>query len=664
MTGLFRRTSGNGVPGGSARTLARLLLLAALTAGASAQAQSVPAPAPTPAAADDYPPPEEAQAAPDVAPIAVTTLATGTALSLDWVGQPVTVLTRDDMARIGGADFTRVLAAIPGATWERNGAAGAYTGLHLRGAGSDDTLVMIDGVRMPDVGSVGGGFDFGTLTGVGIDRIDVLRGAGSLVWGSGAIGGVIALTTPETKGLAASVEVGSRDTLAGNLAYGIVRDRYALSLNAGYTATDDIPARREDGPGGFHQWRFGGRARANLTPTLSINASARYADDKATGNAFPLPPELAGATAQALDTEQFSGRAWAHFDSGTVTLDSGYSLAATRRVYAARGTAGLVSANWLGKSERIDLTGSVKLPARLVANFGADAEWTAISGGGDARHSAAITSGHVLLGWYGPVAAVTAGLRIDDHSQFGSHDSYAINASIKLAEHLRLRGSYATGFKAPTLYQLYSSYGRATLRPETARSYDGGLEYSARDGQVRLAATVYRRDSRDLIGLAGCLATNELACSSLLGGTFANIGAARADGVELEAVLAPSAKWHLSGAYSFVHATDQTPFSVNQGSDLARRPRHAFTAAADWTSPFKGVVLGVDLHMQSASWDDADHTVRLPAGAITTLRASLPFGSFVEFYGRVENLFNNHLPTIDGYGATGRGVFVGVRARI
>ncbi len=624
-----------------------LLAIAVLAPAAPVVAAQAPPAAP---AADDYPPPEEARPAADVNPVAETTVATGTKLSADKVAQPVTVLTPDDLNRIGGADFTRVLAAIPGATWERYGAAGAYTGLHLRGAGVDDVLVMIDGVRMQDVAGIGSGFDFGTLTGLGIDRVDVLRGADSVVWGSGAIGGVIAITTPETKGVVASGEVGSRGTFAVNGATGVRKDRYALALNTGYTASDDIPGRKENMPGGFHQWRFGGRARYGLTDDLSLVAVARFADNKAGGNAFPLPFELAGNTVQGAETEQFSGRTGAHYERGAVTLDAGYALASTRRVYDVGNAGGAVVATWLGRSQRADLIGAITLPAGFIANFGADGEWIGYSSSFDREHRARIASGHGVISWYGHGVTLAAGARLDHHSAFGSHTSYNANASVTVREGLRLRTSFAQAFKSPTLYQLYSAYGNPALRPETGESYDAGVDYSGDDGRVRLAASLYHRDTRNLIARPTT--------------RFANIGQTRAQGIELEAALVPSTKWRFSALYSYGSATSRTPGSANLGKDLRRRPRHALTTAIDWTSPFKGIVLGLDLRAQSASWDDGANTVRLGAGEVTTLRASLPLGNFIEFYARVENLFNDHHATTAAYGTTGRGLFGGIRVRL
>ena len=664
MTGLIRSAAGRAAV--TEIVMATVLVASGLVSG-PALAQDVP-PANSPtgsaaSAADDYPPPEEAQAAPDIAPIPITTIATGGKLPLDNVAQSVTVLTSDDLERIGGADFTRALALIPGVTWTRDGAQGTDTQVHMRGSEASDVLVTIDGVRMNDVAGMSGGYDFGTLTMAGIERIDVLRGSNSLIWGSGAIGGVIALTTPETKGVLASIETGSRDNVAENLALGVKKDRYALAFNVGYVAANNVPAPLDDGPGGFHQWHLAGRGRYSLTDTLSFVATARYADGKQSGNGFPLPLELTGDAAAALETEQFSGRAGAHFEKGGVALDAGYALATTRRVYVAQNEPGDVTAIWLGRSERVDLTGSVKLPAGFLANFGADDEWTGYSGSYDSEHRARIDSGHLLLGWYGPVATLAAGLRVDDHSQFGSHDSFSANGSLKLLEGVRLRGSYADGFKAPTLYQLWSAYGNAGLAPETAESYDAGVEYSGDDGRVRLTASVYRRDSRNLIAFVGCAGMTTSVCSDRSNGTFANVGVARADGVELEATLVPTSKLRIAALYSYDHATDRTPGAVNRGKLLARRPQDAVTASIDWTSPFKGVVLGLDTRVQTASWDDAANTVRLGPSELTTLRASLPFGRFIDFYGRIENLFNDHTPTVAGYGAVGRGVFAGIRVR-
>jgi vitamin B12 transporter len=664
MTGLIRRKA----PRRVALKSAMLVSAGFLATMTPVLAQTAPAPTQAPPAADsadNYPPPEEAQAAPDIAPVPVTTIATGGKLPLDKVAQAVTVLDHDDINRVDGGDVTRVLNLVPGLTWTREGAPGANTAVHMRGSGADEVLVMIDGVRMNDVAAPNGAFDFGTLTSTGIDRIDVLRGTNSVVWGSGALGGVIAVTTPETKGIVASAEMGSRNSFQEDVAAGIRKDRYAISLDAGYVATDSIPGTYDDAPGGYHQWRLSGRGRYNLTEALSLIATLRYADGKETGNTFPLPHELSGDAAQELETEQVSGRVGAHYEKGGVTLDTGYAVSSTRRIYAVDSLPGDTDlvADWHGRSDRVDMTGSIKLPAGFAANFGADDEWSGYTSTYDAEHRLRQDSGHLLLGWYGPVATLAAGIRFDDNSQFGSHDSYQVNATVKLLEGVRLRGGYAEGYKAPTLYQLWSEYGNAALVPETSQSYDGGIEYSGDDGRIKLSASAYRRDTQHLIDFTGCANAFGATCVGTTPGQFENVGVARADGVELEAQWVPSTRVRFSALYSYDHATNRTVDSVDYGKELAHRPRDALTVSADWTTPFKGVVLGGDVRVQSASWDDAANTVRLGAGEVTTIRASLPFGNFLEFFGRLENVFNDHTPSEAGYVATGRGVFAGIRVR-
>ena len=148
-----------------------------------------------PAYADEAGP--VADGAADGAPI--TVLATGSDRALDQTGQAITVLPLQTIEAVQGVDLTRVLDRVPGLTWSRTGGLGAQTAVRLRGGEGQHTLVLVDGVRVEDPSAPSGGFDFGTLTSSVIERIEVLRGSNSVVWGSSAIGGVIAVTTREIR---------------------------------------------------------------------------------------------------------------------------------------------------------------------------------------------------------------------------------------------------------------------------------------------------------------------------------------------------------------------------------------------------------------------------------------------------------------------------------
>lgn len=632
------------------RALPGAIALAALALALPAFAQSTAQPAPEPAPADDYPPPEEAQPAPDIAPIPTTTLATGAPQPTDRLTRTLTVLTREDIERSGGFDPLEVLRQIPGFALTRAGGPGAATIAHVDGGSGDDVLVMLDGIRLSDLAAPGGGFDFGTLNVSGIERIDVLRGSEAVAWGSGATAGVIALKSAEFKGIHAGAELGSRDSFAGNLDYGVRRDRYALSLGGGYVTSDGIPDQADDAPGGFHQWRVSGHGHYDLARGLSLTGTARYVDSKLTGNAFALPPDLAALTPAARDTELFVARTAAHYDRNGVVLDAGYAVATTRTAYLATAGSGSETATTaLGRSERADLVGTARLPAGFSATLGLDNEWLHARLAG-ARARARITGEHLELGWYDAVATFSGGVRHDDHSAFGGHDSYDAGFSVKLLKNVRVRAAYAEAFKAPTLVQLDAAYGNRALRPETTQSYEAGVDYSGQQDRVRFDVALYRRDSRDLIALDGP--------------RYANIAAARAEGGNLAVSLVPTEKWRLSLGYAYVHAFDRTPLAPNSGRDLPHDPRHVLSASADWTTPWRGLIVGADLAVRSASYDDAANAARLGASEQATLRALLPIGNFIDFYGRIENLLNDHTPTIGRYGSVGRGVFAGVKVRI
>jgi vitamin B12 transporter len=215
----------------------------------------------------------------------------------------------------------------------------------------------------------------------------------------------------------------------------------------------------------------------------------------------------------------------------------------------------------------------------------------------------------------------------------------------ELAENLRLRASYGEGFKAPTLYQLYGFGGNVSLRPETSKAYEAGLEYGDRSGRHHLAITLFRRDSRNLIDYVSPAG-------------YFNTGRTRAEGVEVEGGWALTDKLRARTAYSHLTATDRV-----SGKALPRRPRDLLSAGLDWEAPLAGLKLGADLRLAGDSFDDRGNFTRLGGYGLLTLRAALPLGDTFELYGRVENVTDTQYQTVAGYGTYGRSAFVGVRAK-
>ncbi len=594
----------------------------------------------------------------------ITVVATGLRSRIDQTGQSVSVIGADEISAIQGPDLTRVLERLPGVTITRNGSLGSFTAVRVRGADAEQLLVLVDGVRVNDPSSPGGGFDFGNLLSGDLSKVELLRGSNSVVWGSQAIGGVLALTTHATSGVQGSAEYGANDSFDANASVGLAKDRYAISLNGGYTRTDGISSAAVGSEAdGYEQWRIGGRGRLDLAQGLSANLTARYADSVTQIDGFPAPSYSFADTPEYQKTREASGRAGLAYQADGWQIDAGYSLSDIARDYydPTYGTA--PSYGYKGRNDRADLSGKVDLPGQFHLSFGADSDWSRFSGTFDPQHKARLSSTHALLSYDADRLNLAAGVRLDDHSQFGTEWTFGANGSLAVAGDWRVRASYGEGFKAPTLFQLYSSYGNTALIPERSRSYDIGLEKGDRGGPLHFALTAFRRDSRELIDFVSCFGVVGGICTGRPYGTYDNVGLARATGIEAEAGARVGEALTFRAAYSYTRTTNRTPGTSRLGNDLARRPRNALTVSGDWQTPLHDLTLGADLRVVSDSFDNAANTRRLDGYALVTLRASLPVTDNFELFGRIENVGDTSYQTTAGYGTAGRSAYAGVKAR-
>jgi len=578
-------------------------------------------------------------ASPATPEVLITVTATGLSSRVVGAGQSISVVGSAELDAIQAADLARVLDRLPGVSLSRNGGLGSQTGLNVRGANADQVLVLVDGIRIADYASPGGGYDLGNLLAGNLAKVELLRGSNSVVWGSQAIGGVLAVQTRETDGFDGSAEYGAYDTLLTNASAGFAGDTFAASLSGGYARTDGFSAQSAGTEvDGYEQWNLSGRARANLSDALTLRAVGRYADSH-------LGIDLTGPNgADFQDTREITGRIGLDYNGDGLLLSAGVAYADVRRDY----DTGWGPSDFTGRSWRADLRGRADLSDAVKLDFGADTDWSRAVSTYDPAVTARQSSGHALLGWHSGGTSLAAGARVDDHDTFGTHATFGANASHDLGDGLRLRASFGEGFKAPTLYQLYGGFvGNAALQPETSRSYDLGIEKGDRNAALHLGLTAFRRDSRNLIDLDSSF-------------VYQNVAQARAQGFELELGTRITPQFRAQAAYTYLEARDLT-----QARDLARRPRHALALSADWETPLAGFTLGADLRLQgdSVEYNFLGTPTRLDGFAVTTLRASLPLGDKFELYGRVENVGNVRYETAAGFNTPGRSAYAGIRAR-
>ncbi|MDB5709222.1 MAG: TonB-dependent receptor [Sphingomonas bacterium] len=572
------------------------------------------------------------------------------------VGQAVTVITRATIEQRQAVSIADLIATTPGVTMSRNGPIGGFTAIRIRGAEGEQTLTIIDGVRVNDPSSPGGGFDFANLLAGSVDRVEILRGPNSVPWGSQALGGVVNIVTAapsygvQGRG---SIEYGAHDSVFANAAISGANDHFSGALTAGYLHTDGISvAANGTEPDGYRQYGATGRVGINITQDIGLDLRAYYAHSRAALDGFPPPNYTLADDPEYSTTQELYGYAGVHanFLDGRFKNRVAFTIADINRdnFDPTFGTA--PSFIGRGRSQRYEYQGDFQLidQVRLVA--GAEHEDTRFNDG-----STFVSTG--VTSFYGeaivkPVrqVTVTGGIRHDQHKAYGSHTTFGADAVLALDSGTTIRASYGEGFKAPTLYQLYAPfYGFKDLKPETARNYDVGASQSFLGGKGSVGVTYFHRDTTNQIDFdLGLFA-------------YRNIARTRANGVEFELTLRPINELTFTANYSYIHAENLSAGFV--GKDLARRPRQTVNVSLDYKLPF-GLSVGGTISHVGDSFDNAGNTTRLDGYVLAGVRAEMPIGDYFAVYGRVDNLFDERYQTVSGYGTLGRAAYGGVRVKL
>ena len=591
-------------------------------------------------------PPAAAQTAATSLP-AVAVTATRQPLRVDETVADVSVIERAAIERATGRTLSELLAQQPGLQSSSNGGLGKPSSVFVRGLEARHVLLLVDGVRLGS--ATVGTATFDNLPLDAIERIEIVRGPLSGLYGSDAVGGVVQIftrrgrpgTAPNAK---ATVGANRYGQLAGGVTFG--EGGFDAALQVQHTETRGFSATNPNVPfGSFNEDRDGFDQNAGtlrlgwrVNPDWRLDALALQSE-----GVTRLDDGAGGADARArlrntVQSLQAAGRVAGDWRSRLAFGRSTdvYDTLASDSAFPALGAIGTVQKQLTWENTLPTRAGTV---LALVERIDQD-----VSKPGTPFDVGHRRTNALALGLDGAAAGHVwqLSLRHDRNSQFGHHNTGSLGWGYAIAPSWRVNASYGTSFVAPSFNQLYyPSFGNPNLEPETGRSAEVSLRWTSGVHSVRAAYF----DNR----IRGYISS---------GPAPVNIPRTRIDGVSL-AYEGRWRDWVLGASYDHVDPRNATEGSANFDKQLPRRAKDAVKAHADWSAGAFG--LGATLAAFSERYDDAANTRRLGGYGTLDLRAEWRFAPAWTLAARVNNVGGKVYETAYGYNQPGREGYLTVR---
>lgn len=583
-------------------------------------------------------------------------------------GKVITVITKDQIEKNSGRTVAQLLNEQAGVTI--NGALnnlGANQTVYLRGANAGRTLILMDGIPVYDPSFINNDFDLNLLSLNNIESIEICRGAQSTLYGSDAVAGVINIITIKKNitnpfNVNATASAGSFGTYRGNLQlYGksdklTYSARYAKLTSSGFSSAYD-----STGTKGFDNDKYDGDvASASLQYQLNTDISfktfiqhSRYKSD--------LDASL------FVDEKDFNANnksiitgAGFHYQKNNVSLTANYQYSEFKRDYfndsLDKPTFTKYSENsFFGKAQFVELFSSIGLNKNFTLLQGADYRYSnfnsrffSLSSFGpftslfnDTSHSQSSLYASILYHALNEKLNVELGGRLNVHSRYGSNRTYTFNPSYNIDEHYRIFGSIATGFKAPTLFQLYSSNGNRDLNPEKSKTYEIGFQQLYQKITNRIV--YFNREIKNGIDF------NNITFK------YFNIARQTVNGIEVESKIVPVKNMTISANYTYLNPEEynqsRITFKDSVYTYLLRRPGHNFNITASYDFD-NGLYISTSGKYVGKRYDVGGYKkpdVQLESYFLLGAYAEYKFKKYIKIFADAQNITNKKLFEVNGY---------------
>ncbi len=602
-------------------------------------------------------------------------------------GNSVTVITAKEIEEKNPHTVLELLKTVPGVFVTSTGGMGTSASVFIRGADSKNTLVMLDGVVLNDPSSANRSADLSDINLDQVERIEVVRGAMSVMYGSNATAGVVNIITQKggkAPEIIASVEGGSYGTWkTGGHASGAT-DKLTYAVSGSYLSRDGFSIADKDNPripqdgntdekDGYENLTLSGNLGFEFNDDFTLSSSLRYVDaqvdldDSAggyTGDNFiptdewwkdPIPnPD--GPTHKRSESEQLIGQFKINNWLAKGFFQSIFSYEFTRNDRQAYDNDNLPWYDYKGDSDEFSWQGNMNFDTHVLslgAGYYNEAMESLSSGVSD-------IDTHTLSYWLqdqlflGDNLVLIAGARLDDHQSFGRKTTFRIAPAYEIpSTDTRLKASFGTGFRSPSLYELYSEYGNPDLEPEKSRGWDLGVEQGFLDDHLTLGVSYWEMDFENRIDYDMLISKyNQLE------------GDTETRGVEVSAAWTPVKDLFFNLNYTYTHTKDP------EGNRLVRRPENQVGLTASYRFLEKWQV-GMD-----ARWvgerDASPYAMDkdgLPANTlddytVVNLSGSCDITDRFQIFARVDNLFDEYYEDAFSYATPGLSGYIGLKWRL